>query len=393
MPAGVSRGVQWVSPALVAQVSFSTWTADRLVRQASFKGLREDKAAKSVRREEPEEQARGEAAKGETTSSHRDPAVEKNKTVKSAESRGEPAKSAKTSKAATKSGSNLTIRLTHPDKVLDESTGVTKAALARYYDEIAEFMLPYIADRPLTLVRCVDGSGKPCFYQKHKNQMLSDSFDSIDVVDKKSGKPEPYITLSTKQPVVELAQIAVLEVHPWGSRNESLETPDRIIFDLDPDAAIKWETLTASAMEIRKRLKALGLKSFVKSTGGKGLHVVTPIRPEHPWPVVKQFAHEFVLGLEKEAPQLFLTKMTKAARVGKIYLDYLRNERGATAVAAFSPRARAGLPVAIPLDWNELSAAAPPRLLVADFAEWKMRLKRDPWKEMRTLDQQLRIPE
>ena len=180
-------------------------------------------------------------------------------------------------------------------------------------------------------------------------------------------------------------------MHPWGSRNEDLERPDRIMFDLDPDEAIAWETLAASAKEVRERLKKLGLKSFVKSTGGKGLHVVVPIRPEHEWPAVKQFAHEFVLGMERDAPTLFLTKMTKAARTGKIYLDYLRNDRGATAVAPYSPRARAGLPVAMPLSWSELNAKERPRFGVSDIPEWKKRLKRDPWKEMPQTDQRLKL--
>jgi bifunctional non-homologous end joining protein LigD len=253
-------------------------------------------------------------------------------------------------------------------------------------------MLPYVADRPLTIVRCPEGSGKECFYQKHKNKMLSGTFGSVDIVDKKSGKPEPYITLSTREAVVELAQVGVLELHPWGSCNAHLEQPDRLIFDLDPDESLGWEIVAASALEVRKRLNALGLKSFVKTTGGKGLHVVAPIEPEHRWPEVKEFAHNFVLTMERAAPSRFLTKMTKAARVGKIYLDYLRNERGSTAVAPYSPRARAGLPVALPLSWSELKSDRPPRFLVADFRDWRKRLSRDPWKEMLKLRQQLVIP-
>ncbi len=357
----MSRGVIWVKPELVAQVAFSTWTADNIVRQAAFKGLREDKPAQTVQREEPAVDVEG--------------AEKKSRQVRPAPANPSP------------------IRLTHPEKVLDESSGVTKRALAEYYLAISDVILPFIADRPLTIVRCPDGSGKQCFYQKHKNKMLSGSFDSIDIVDKKSGKPEPYITLSTREAVVELAQIGGLEVHPWGSRNETLEQPDRIIFDLDPDEAIPWSTLAASALEVRKRLKAIGLESFVKSTGGKGLHVVVPIRPEHPWPIVKEFAHRFVLAMEKDAPSRFLTKMTKAARSGKIYLDYLRNERGSTAVAPYSPRARAGLPVAMPLSWIELKSDQPPRFGVAEFPEWRKRLSRDPWKEMPKLQQRLSIAE
>lgn len=368
VPEGVSRGVMWVKPELVAQVSFSAWTADRLVRQAAFKGLREDKPAQTVQLESPEDDSQ--------RASH--------KSV---------AKTSATQAKKTATDGGLPIRLTHPDKILDESSGVTKQALAEYYQAIAEVMLPFIADRPITIVRCPDGSGKQCFYQKHKNKMLSGSFGSIDIVDKKSGKPEPYITLSKPESIVELAQLGVLEVHPWGSCNEHLEEPDRIILDLDPDESLPWQTLAASALEVRKRLKAIGLESFVKSTGGKGLHVVAPIRPEHPWPVVKQFAHNFVLAMEKDAPSRFLTKMTKAARAGKIYLDYLRNERGSTAVAPYSPRARAGLPVAIPLSWNELKLDHLPRFHVSDFSGWQKRLSSDPWKELPKLDQRLMIPE
>jgi bifunctional non-homologous end joining protein LigD len=370
LPQGVSRGVIWVKPELVAQVSFSAWTGDKLVRQAAFKGLREDKPAQTVQLEETEAAEAGPTAQSPSISKRTEAPSPKKHTAEA-----------------------LPIRLTHPDKVLDESSGVTKRMLAEYYQAISEVMLPFIADRPLTIVRCPEGSGHPCFYQKHKNKMLSGSFGSIDIVDKKSGKPEPYITLSKAESIIELAQLGVLEMHPWGSCNAHLEQPDRIIFDLDPDEALPWETLAASALEVRKRLKKIGLESFVKSTGGKGLHVVAPIRPEHAWPEVKQFAHNFVLSMEKDAPTLFLTKMTKAARTGKIYLDYLRNERGSTAVAAYSPRARAGLPVAIPLSWSELKHDRPARFGVADFSEWRKRLSRDPWKELFATDQRLKIPD
>lgn len=370
LPAGSNRGVQWVNPKLVAQISFSNWTADNVVRQASFKGLREDKPAKSVVREVPDSISR------RTASSDSAPLDEQDSTKSKGSTEQAPQ-------------SALTIRLTHPDKVLDNSTGVTKADLARYYQAVASHMLPYLADRPLTLVRCLDGTEKPCFYQKHKNKMISGNFGAVIVVDKKSGKPEPYITLSTAEVIVELAQIGVLEVHPWSARNESLEKPDLIIFDLDPDESIGWGTIASSALEIRKRLKSIGLKSFVKSTGGKGLHVVIPILPEHEWPIVKQFAHSFVLKMERDAPSLFLTKMTKAARKGKIYLDYLRNERGATAVAPFSPRARAGMPVAMPLSWSELKSKQLPRFFVSELAQWQGRLSRNPWKSMLGMEQHL----
>jgi len=179
-----------------------------------------------------------------------------------------------------------------------------------------------------------------------------------------------------------LAQLGVLEVHIWGSQNSDLEHPDRIVIDLDPDEAIPWKTLAASAVETRDLFKKLGLKSFLKSTGGKGLHVVVPIEPEHDWPTIKQFAHAVALELEKRQPELYLTKMSKAARKGRIFVDYLRNERGATAIAPFSPRARAGAAVSLPLSWSELEDVERPIFRVADLDQWKSRLAKDPWKTL-----------
>jgi len=381
MPAGTGKDAIWVKPDLVAQVSFSNWTADNLVRQASFKGLREDKPAKTVVREEVEADPNPTARRKPSPT-----AAAPNATTSTPAAKASPA--VKRGKSA--AIADLPIALTHPDKIIDAESGGTKQQLARYYLEIAPAMLPHIANRPLTLVRCTDGTGKPCFYQKHRNQMLK-GFDSVDVVDRKTGAHEPYITLSTPEALVQLAQIGVLELHPWGSRNQSLEKPDRIVIDLDPDPSIDWPTLASSAKDVRQRLKALGLESFVKTTGGKGLHVVVPIRPQHQWPVVKKFAHSFVLAMEHDAPRLFLTKMTKAARAGKIYLDYLRNDRGATAVAPYSPRARSGLPVAMPLSWSELNGKERPHFRVSDIQHWRRRLARDPWKEMLQLDQRLAL--
>ena len=206
--------------------------------------------------------------------------------------------------------------------------------------------------------------------------------ESVDVPDKKTGKKEPYITLSTAEALAGLAQMGVLEIHPWGSKNDNLERPDMIVFDLDPDTEISWRTLADSAAEVRRQLKSLGLESFLKTTGGKGLHVVVPITPKLDWSAVKQFAHSFALAMEEQAPNLYLTKMSKAARKGRIFIDYLRNERGATAVAPYSPRARAGAAVALPLSWAELKLPKRPVFEVADFSEWKQRLARDPWKDM-----------
>jgi bifunctional non-homologous end joining protein LigD len=178
-----------------------------------------------------------------------------------------------------------------------------------------------------------------------------------------------------------------MEVHPWSSRNGDLEHADRLIFDLDPDEALPWPILSSAAAEVRARLKKLELESFVKTTGGKGLHVVAPIAPKLPWKTIKEFSHRVVLDMERANPTLYLTKMTKAARKGKIYLDYLRNERGATSVAPYSPRARAGAAVSMPLSWAELKLVARPVFRVAEFASWSGRLTHDPWKEMHGLKQ------
>jgi len=377
LSAEAKRGARWVKPELVVQVRFATWTADNLVRQAAFLGVREDKSANEVIREDATVAPRPKHA----VKKHLHPKVSNRTTVT------HPAKRQIAEKKMTKM-QDAPIRLTHPEKVLDEVSGLTKQMLAKYYWAVAEEMLPHIANRPLSLVRCPDGSGKPCFFQKHVTSTLPPGIGSVDVADK-NGKIEPYITLSTAEALSGLAQMGVLEVHPWGSRNEDLEHPDRLIFDLDPDESLGWDALAQAAAEVRRRLKAIGLESFLKTTGGKGLHVVAPIAPELEWPTIKEFAHEFVNAMEKVHPELYLTKMTKAARKGKIYLDYLRNERGATSVAPFSPRARPGCAVSLPLKWTDLRVAKRPVFRVAEFEEWKGRLASDPWKAMPEVKQRI----
>jgi bifunctional non-homologous end joining protein LigD len=365
------RGALWIKPKLVAQVRFATWTADNLVRQAAFLGLREDKPPTEVIREEPTV-----APQPKQQAAHRT----------------RPAQAAK-AQPDRRSGRNSpaeTIRLTHPEKVLDPESGLTKQQLADYYAVIADRMLPHIADRPSSLVRCPDGAGKPCFFQKHVTAMLPSGIGSVDITDKKSGKPEPYITLNAAEALISLAQLGVLEVHPWGSKNNDIEHPDRLIFDLDPDESLPWPTLCAAAAEVRKRLKKTGLESFLKLTGGKGLHIVAPIQPTLTWAELKAAAHTFVLSMERDNPTLYLTKMTKSARTGKIYLDYLRNERGATAVAPYSPRARLGAHVSLPLPWSALKEKSRPVFSVHDLAAWRSRLRSDPWKSLLSNTQQLR---
>ncbi len=386
VPTDARRGALWVRPALVAQVRFATWTAEDLVRQAAFLGLREDKRPEEVVREEATAppQPKGSGHQRSAKRSAGTAAVRKGTPDLSAVADAVPAKSPPPAKPLPQA-----LRLTHPAKVLDPESGLTKRQLAEFYWTVADRMLPHIADRPLSLVRCPDGAGKPCFYQKHVNHMLPPGIGSVMVADKKGGQPEPYITLNSAEALAGLAQMGVLEVHPWGSCNGDLEHPDRVIFDLDPDEDLPWSTVTVAALEVRKRLEKIGLESFVKTTGGKGLHIVAPILPEADFATVKELAYKFVLTMERDNPRRYLTKMTKAARVGKIYLDYLRNERGATAVAPYSPRARNGVQVSVPLDWTELESEQRPVFAVTSLPGWGERLRRDPWKRMAALRQSL----
>jgi bifunctional non-homologous end joining protein LigD len=378
-PAEARTGAIWVKPTLVAQVNFANWTADGVVRHAAFKGLREDMSAREVGREES----------AEATVPTKPRTTKRASNAESPEAAGEE-RGATTSKKVTKPASeHAPIRLTHPDKILDARSQLTKQQLADYYWAIAPYMLPYVADRPLSLVRCPEGTGHPCFFQKHVNHALPPGLKSVDVPDKKTGKVEAYITLFTPEALAGLAQMGVLEIHPWGSKNNDLEHPDLIIFDLDPDEEISWRTLADSAAEVRSYLVDLGLKSFLKTTGGKGLHLVIPIEPKHDWSAIKQFAHSFALAIEQQRPNLYLSKMSKAARKGRIFVDYLRNERGSTAVAPYSPRARSGTAVALPLSWTDLKLPERPVFQVANFEEWQHLLNRNPWKDFVKLHQRL----
>ena len=398
LPTDARRDAKWVRPELVAQVRFATWTAEDLVRQAAFLGLREDKRPEEVVREEPAAppQPKGSGrARGESPEPAQRVSAGKRQASPVA-ARIAPTPNPKTSpppppprKPDVRGAAAVPVRLTHPAKVLDPQTGLTKQQLAAYYWAAAERMLPHVAKRPLSLVRCPDGAGSPCFFQKHVNHMLPPGVGGVDVPDKKTGIPEPYITLSTPEALAGLAQMGVLEVHPWSSQNDDLEHPDRVIFDLDPDEDLPWSAVARAALDVRDRLKRLGLESFVKTTGGKGLHIVAPILPELDFAQLKDTAHRFVLSMERASPLLYLTRMTKVARKGKIYLDYLRNERGATAVAPYSPRARLGSNASVPLEWKELNSGERLSFPVHDFASWQSRLKHDPWKRMFTLQQSL----
>lgn len=281
-----------------------------------------------------------------------------------------------------------TYPLTNPDRILYPEQDITKGDVANYYEAIHEWILPYIINRPLTLVRCPQGRQKKCFYQKHLTHE-SENLYPIKIKDKEGSST--YLYLKDKKGLMELVQMGVLEIHPWGSRIKDVEKPDMITFDLDPGPEVEWKRVVKAAHFIREKLQLLKLESFVKTTGGKGLHVVVPIAPRHSWDELKTFSQNFVEALVQLKPKDYISKMTKAKRVGKIFVDYMRNQHGATAVAAYSTRAREGATVATPLAWEELTARLKPAAFTIKTVPTRLaKLKKDPWEDFFKVKQSLK---
>jgi bifunctional non-homologous end joining protein LigD len=273
------------------------------------------------------------------------------------------------------------VRLTHPDKVLYADQGITKRDLANYYEQVAEWMLPQVADRVLALVRCPAGSTKPCFFQKHPGEGAPKHLRQVNVAE--SGAADYNVAVNDLAGLVSLVQMGVLEIHIWGSKTKTLEKPDRLIFDLDPDPSVDWPGVVAAAREVRLVLEELGLTSFLKTTGGKGLHLVVPVQPRLRWDEAKAFCKAVSDFIVRAAPDRYIATMSKAARKGKIFIDYLRNGRGATAIAAYSTRNRLRATVSVPITWEELS----PRIKSDHFTVQNLparlkKLKKDPWAEL-----------
>lgn len=283
------------------------------------------------------------------------------------------------------------VRLTSPDRVLYPDEGITKLELANYYRAVADLMLPHIANRPLVLVRCPEGQQKECFYQKHPPIGTPQTLRRIRVREKT--KTEEYLVVDDLAGLVSLAQVGALEVHVWGSHADRLERPDRLIFDLDPDPDVPWTRVVASARQIREFLEELGLQSFVKTTGGKGVHLVVPVEPRHDWEEVKSFCNNVADAIVRADPRHYTSNMAKAARTGKIFVDYLRNARGATAIAPYSTRARPGASVSTPLSWKELSARVrADHYTVRNMLKRIASLKHDPWEGIAAVRQGLAKP-
>jgi bifunctional non-homologous end joining protein LigD len=354
-PAERRKDIHWVKPELVVEVEYAVWTTDKLIRQSTFQGLREDKKLKEI-------------------------VYDPDKLPAAATASADPPPTAKpTEKLRDGSVMFNGVRLSHPDRVLYADTGLTKRQVAQYWVDIAEWALPHLAYRPLTIIRETGGKGQRAFYQKHVGAGMPSEIKGLKI----AGESEPFPIIEDATGLIALVQVGVVEIHPWGSRADNVERPDRVTFDLDPDEGLAWDRVTEAAIEVRDALDAIGLKSFAKTTGGKGLHVVVPLQPKLDWDAVKTFSKWVADRLAEERPAQFTANQTKQARRGRIYLDYLRNARGATAVGAYSPRDRAGTTVSTPLSWDEVERQVKPgEFTVTTVPARLAKLETDPWTEI-----------
>jgi bifunctional non-homologous end joining protein LigD len=307
------QSIRWVKPVLLCEVAFTEWTQDGRIRHPSFQGLREDKDARDVKKETPVQAA------------------------------------------AKKQANSLLVggvAITHPDRVISAAGHITKGDLAEYYAGVASILLPRIVRRPLSLLRCPTGIDGDCFYQRNPGKGLGPDVQPFEFRHK--GKKYEYLYIENEKALLELIQMGVIEIHPWGARIDTIDYPDRLIFDLDPAPDVPFAGLKLAAEDLRQRLQHKGLESVVKCTGGKGLHVTVPLAAKDKWPVVKAFAASVAQDMVTAAPEAYIATMSKAKRSGKIFVDYFRNDYTATAIADYAVRARPGAPVAVPLEWNEL---------------------------------------
>jgi len=367
VPRAIQRHSHWIEPTLAAEIEFAGFTRDGLIRQGRFKGIREDKPAKAIVRESaiPVGDV---APKSDVTSSRR--AAAKAKTMP------KPKRANPTAEKST--GDTLGIRLTSPDKVLFPEQGITKLDLARYLDAVADRMLPYVTNRLLTLVRCPEGRAKSCFYQRHASQGMPDGFHEQDRT-KSSGDTKGYIYIDSREGLLGAAQMGVLELHIWGSRIDDIEHPDRIVFDFDPDPTVGFPAVRDAAIRMRDILEALRLESFALVTGGKGIHVVAPVQATYDWATVKAFTKAVAERMVADEPDRYVATMRKAKRKGKVFIDFFRNDRTATAIAPYSMRKHPGAPLAWPVTWQQLGKIASADHFTIGMAARELK-KPDPWQ-------------
>lgn len=343
------QAIHWVTPKVVVEVEYTQRTRDGRLRHPAFHGLREDKNADEVRL--PAQQS--------STQSTR-----KTSERKSAGSRG----------SATVAG----VRLTHPQRVLFPEMGLTKLELARHFETIGDWIVPALADRPVSLLRCPEGWNETCFFQKHPGDAIPDHVPVVTIAEKNDKRD--YVTVRSIADLVGLVQAGTLELHVWGSRTDDLERPDSLVFDLDPGPEVPWEDVVHAARGFGERLETLGLASFVRVTGGKGLHLVVPLTRKAEWEDAKAFAHAVSQQHARTDRKRLTTNMSRDKRRGRIFIDYLRNGRGATAIASYSPRARDGAPSAVPIRWDELGPALrPDGYRPASLRHRLTALNEDPW--------------
>jgi bifunctional non-homologous end joining protein LigD len=365
------KNVRWLKPSLLAEIEFEGWTGSGMIRQASFKGLREDKDADDVVAESPvappavPARAHSVAVKRARAASPRAASKAKAKSV-----------------PATGPAAVFGVTISHPDKALWPDAGdgkpVSKLDLAHYYERVGEWMLPHLIGRPCSLVRAPNGIGGQTFFQRHAMPGMSDLFSFVKV----RGDKEAYVQIDRVEALAAAAQFGALELHPWNCARNDPEVAGRLVFDLDPAPDVKFDAVIAAALDIRGRLEKLGLVCFCKTTGGKGLHVVTPLlegKKAVAWPIAKNFAHLICAQMAQDSPTRYLDNMSKAKRSGRIFLDYLRNDRTATAVAVLSPRAREGATVSMPLEWKDLKKGLDPKAFTLRSAP-QLLSKSKPWK-------------
>ncbi len=369
-----ARDAHWIDPKLVAEVKFAEWTSDGHVRQAVFEGLREDKPAEDVKRERPTDVRNAEPKAVKHVK--RESFVKKPVATPVSESAAKAVKSSRKDEKPRQIGG---IRVTHPSRLVYPDIGLTKGDLVDYYARAAARILPYVSHRPLSIVRCPDGQGHPCFFQKHLGAHASEpGLFGIEVKDKEN--KGDYLVVRDSVGLLMTVQLGALELHPWASHEDKLEYPEWMVFDLDPGEGVVWDRVLEGALVLRARLDELGLTSYVRTSGGKGLHVVVPLARKNDWDEIKAFSKLVTEELERREPKKYVSVMTKRERGGRIFVDYLRNGRGATAVANFSTRAREGCPIAVPVDWRELD-----KITSGDqfnYTNIDVRLRKpDPWAD------------